>query len=154
MPRVFEKVFNTASQRAAADGRGKIFNSAVNVAISYSQALDRSGPGPLLRGRHAVFDRLVYAKLRAALGGRTQYAISGGAPLGERLAHFYRGIGIPVLEGYGLTETTAALTVNLPAEQRIGTVGRPLPGTSVPGRRRWRAAFPRRPGFLRILAQR
>ena len=131
VPRVFEKVFNTASQRATADGRGKIFNSAVNVAISYSQALDRSGPGPLLRGRHVVFDRLVYSKLRAALGGRTQYAVSGGAPLGERLAHFYRGIGIPVLEGYGLTETTAALTVNLPDEQRIGTVGRPLPGTSV-----------------------
>jgi long-chain acyl-CoA synthetase len=131
VPRVFEKVFNTASQRATADGRGKIFNSAVNVAISYSQALDRSGPGPLLRGRRAVFDRLVFSKLRAALGGRTQYAVSGGAPLGERLAHFYRGIGIAVLEGYGLTETTAALTVNLPDEQRIGTVGRPLPGTSV-----------------------
>jgi long-chain acyl-CoA synthetase len=131
VPRVFEKVFNTASQRAAADGRGRVFDSAVTVAISYSQALDRSGPGPLLRGRHAVFDRLVYRKLRAALGGRTSYAISGGAPLGERLAHFYRGIGIPVLEGYGLTETTAALTVNLPGQQRIGTVGKPISGTSV-----------------------
>jgi long-chain acyl-CoA synthetase len=131
VPRVFEKVFNTASQRAAADGRGRIFDSAVRVSISYSQACDRSGPGPLLRARHALFDRLVFRKLRAALGGRTVYAISGGAPLGERLAHFYRGLGLPVLEGYGLTETTAALTVNLPDEQRIGTVGRPIPGTSV-----------------------
>jgi long-chain acyl-CoA synthetase len=131
VPRVFEKVFNTSSQRAAADGRGRVFDSAVTVAISYSQALDRSGPGPLLRGRHVLFDRLVYRRLRAALGGRTSYAISGGAPLGERLAHFYRGIGIPVLEGYGLTETTAALTVNLPGQQRIGTVGKPIPGTSV-----------------------
>ncbi len=131
VPRVFEKVFNTASQRAAADGRGKIFGGAVSTAISYSQAQDRSGPGPLLRARHRLFDRVVYTKLRAALGGRTQYAVSGGAPLGERLAHFYRGIGLPVLEGYGLTETTAALTVNLPGDQRIGSVGKPIPGTSV-----------------------
>ncbi len=131
VPRVFEKVFNTASQRAASDGRGKIFNSAVNTAISYSQAIDRSGPGPLMRARHALFDRLVYKKLRAALGGKTLYAISGGAPLGERLAHFFRGIGLPVLEGYGLTETTAAVAVNLPSAIRIGTVGRPIPGTSV-----------------------
>jgi len=131
VPRVFEKVFNTASQRATADGRGKVFDAAVAVAIKYSQAADRSGPGPLLRARHAMFDRLVYRRLRAALGGRTQYAVSGGAPLGERLAHFFRGIGVPVLEGYGLTETTGALTVNLPGHQRIGTVGRPLPGTSV-----------------------
>ena len=131
VPRVFEKVFNTASQRAVADGRGKIFDVAVNTAVAYSQAQDRSGPGPLLRARHRLFDRLVYSKLRAALGGRTQYAVSGGAPLGERLAHFFRGIGLPVLEGYGLTETTAALTVNLPGAQRIGTVGKPIPGTSV-----------------------
>ncbi len=131
VPRVFEKVFNTASQRAVADGRGRIFGAAVNAAVAYSQAQDRSGPGPLLRARHRLFDRLVYAKLRAALGGRTQYAVSGGAPLGERLAHFFRGIGLPVLEGYGLTETTAALTVNLPDAQRIGSVGRPIAGTSV-----------------------
>jgi long-chain acyl-CoA synthetase len=131
VPRVFEKVFNTASQQAIADGRGRIFDSAVKVAVSYSQARDRSGPGPLLRARHALFDRLVYAKIRAALGGRTGFAISGGAPLGERLAHFYRGIGLPVLEGYGLTESTAALTVNRPESQRIGTVGQPIPGTSV-----------------------
>ncbi|HEY7043112.1 MAG TPA: long-chain fatty acid--CoA ligase, partial [Nocardioidaceae bacterium] len=131
VPRVFEKVFNTASQRAISDGRGKIFGAAVSTAVAYSQALDRSGPGPLLRVRHRLFDRLVYSKLRAAMGGRTEYAISGGAPLGDRLAHFFRGIGLQILEGYGLTETTAALAVNLPAAQRIGTVGRPLPGTSV-----------------------
>jgi long-chain acyl-CoA synthetase len=131
VPRVFEKVFNTASQRAAAAGKGKIFDAAAVVAISDSRALDRSGPGPVLRLRHAVFRRLVYARLLAALGGEVRYAVSGGAPLGERLAHFYRGIGLPVLEGYGLTETTGALTVNLPDDQRIGTVGRPFPGTSV-----------------------
>jgi long-chain acyl-CoA synthetase len=131
VPRVFEKVFNGASQRAVADGRGRVFDAAVSTAVAYSQALDRSGPGPLLRARRALFDRLVYARLRAALGGRTEYAISGGAPLGERLAHFFRGVGLPVLEGYGLTETTAALTVNLPGAQRIGTVGQPLPGTAV-----------------------
>ena len=131
VPRVFEQVFNTASQRATADGRGKVFDAAVAVALKYSQAADRSGPGPLLRARHALFDRLVYRRLRAALGGKTQYAVSGGAPLGERLAHFFRGVGLPVLEGYGLTETTGALTVNLPGQQRIGTVGTPLPGTSV-----------------------
>jgi len=131
VPRVFEKVFNTASQRAAADGRGKIFDAAAATAVTYSQAIDRSGPGPVLRARRAVFDRLVYRKLRAVLGGEVRYAVSGGAPLGERLAHFYRGIGVPVLEGYGLTETTAALTVNLPGHHRIGTVGQPIPGTGV-----------------------
>jgi long-chain acyl-CoA synthetase len=131
VPRVFERVFNTASQKAIADGKGRIFHQAASVAVSYSQALDRSGPGPLLRLRHSLFDRLVYGRLRAALGGRTTYAVSGGAPLGERLAHFFRGIGVTVLEGYGLTETTAALTVNVPGAMRIGTVGKPLPGTSV-----------------------
>ena len=131
VPRVFEKVFNTASQRAHAEGKGRIFDAAAESAIRYSQALDGSGPNLLRRAKHAVFDRLVYSRLRAALGGNTTYAISGGAPLGDRLAHFFRGIGVPVLEGYGLTETTAALTVNLPDAQRIGTVGRPLPGTEV-----------------------
>jgi long-chain acyl-CoA synthetase len=131
VPRVFEKVFNGASQRAVADGRGRVFDAAVATAISYSRSLDRSGPGPVLRARRAVFERLVFARLRGALGGRIEFAISGGAPLGERLAHFFRGIGLSVLEGYGLTETTAAVTVNLPGAQRIGTVGRPLPGTAV-----------------------
>ncbi len=131
VPRVFEKVFNTASQRAVADGRGGVFERAADTAIAWSRARDTGRPGLALRARHAVFDRLVYSKMRTALGGRCRYAISGGAPLGERLGHFYRGIGVTVLEGYGLTETTAALTVNLPDAQKVGTVGRPLPGTSV-----------------------
>jgi long-chain acyl-CoA synthetase len=131
VPRVFEKVFNTASQRAASDGRAAIFDRATSTAIAYSRALDKGKVGPLLRGRHAVFDRLVYARLREALGGECRYAISGGAPLGERLGHFYRGIGVTVLEGYGLTETTAAITANLPAANKIGTVGRPFEGVTV-----------------------
>jgi long-chain acyl-CoA synthetase len=131
VPRVFEKVFNTASSKAYANGKGRIFDRAAQTAIAYSKALDNGKPGLAVRARHALFDRLVYAKLRDALGGRAEWAISGGAPLGDRLAHFYRGIGVTVLEGYGLTETTAALCVNRPGEQRIGTVGRPLPGTEV-----------------------
>jgi len=131
VPRVFEKVFNTASQKATADGKGKIFDRAAETAIAYSRALD-GGRMPLrVRTQHALFGRLVYGKLRTALGGNCEFAVSGGAPLGERLGHFYRGIGVTVLEGYGLTETTAALTVNLPDAQKVGTVGRPLPGTAV-----------------------
>jgi long-chain acyl-CoA synthetase len=129
VPRVFEKVFNTASQTAHSAGRGKIFDAATSCAIAYSKAAGK--PGINLRIQHALYDRLVYGKLRAVLGGQVDYAVSGGAPLGDRLAHFFRGIGVPVLEGYGLTETTAALTVNLPGDIRIGTVGRPLPGVSV-----------------------
>ncbi len=131
VPRVFEKVFNTASQRATADGRGKIFDRAAETAIAYSKGLDKGRPSLAVRGQHAVFDRLVYGKLRNAFGGSCTNAISGGAPLGERLGHFYRGIGLTVLEGYGLTETTAAVTVNLPEAHKVGTVGRPIPGTSV-----------------------
>jgi long-chain acyl-CoA synthetase len=131
VPRVFEKVYNTARQRAEADGKGTIFARAERAAIAYSRALDTGGPGMLLRAEHALFDKLVYGKLRAALGGRCQVAISGGAPLGERLAHFYRGIGITVYEGYGLTETAPASAANGDAGARIGTVGRPLPGVTV-----------------------
>ena len=131
VPRVFEKVFNTASQRAVADGRGKLFDRAAATAIAYSRGLESGRPGPRVRLQHRLFDRLVYAKLRSALGGECEYAVSGGAPLGERLGHFYRGIGVNVLEGYGLTETTAALTVNTPRAQKVGTVGRPVQGTSV-----------------------
>ncbi len=134
VPRVFEKVFNTASQNATAEGRGRIFDRAAEVAIAWSRGSDPAGggkPSVAVRAQHAVFTRLVYGRIRAALGGRCVYAISGGAPLGERLGHFYRGIGLVVLEGYGLTETTAALTVNTPDAVKIGTVGRPLPGTSV-----------------------
>jgi long-chain acyl-CoA synthetase len=134
VPRVFEKVFNTASQNATAEGRGKIFDRAAEVAIAWSRGTDPSRKGKpslAVRAQHAAFSRLVYGRLRAALGGRCAYAVSGGAPLGERLGHFYRGIGLVVLEGYGLTETTAAVTVNTPDATKIGTVGRPLPGTSV-----------------------
>jgi long-chain acyl-CoA synthetase len=129
VPRVFEKVYNTARQRAHADGKGAIFDRADRVAVAYSRALDTAGgPGLALRLQHALFDRLVYGKLRAAIGGRCVGAISGGAPLGERLGHFFRGIGVTVFEGYGLTETTAAAAVNHDAALKIGTVGRPLPG--------------------------
>jgi long-chain acyl-CoA synthetase len=131
VPRVFEKVFNTASQNATAEGRGKVFDRAAEVAIAWSRGLDRGKQSVAVRAQHALFSRLVYGRLRAALGGRCSYAVSGGAPLGERLGHFYRGIGLVVLEGYGLTETTAALTVNTPDAVKVGTVGRPLPGTSV-----------------------
>ncbi len=131
VPRVFEKIFNTASQRSVADGRGRVFTRAANVAIAWSRAQEANGPSLRLRAQHRLFDRLVYSRLRAELGGSCRYAVSGGAPLGERLGHFYRGIGVSVLEGYGLTETTAALTLNLPDAQRVGTVGRPLAGTEV-----------------------
>ncbi|TNM45095.1 long-chain fatty acid--CoA ligase [Nocardioides albidus] len=132
VPRVFEKVFNTASQTATADGKGRIFDRAAETAIAYSRALEGGGRVPVrIRAQHALFSRLVYGRLRAALGGSCEFAVSGGAPLGDRLGHFYRGIGVTVLEGYGLTETTAALTVNLPDAQKVGTVGRPIPGTAV-----------------------
>lgn len=131
VPRVFEKVYNSAEQKAAAGGKLKIFQWAARTAIAYSHALDADGPGIGLRLQHAVADRLVFHKLREAMGGQVEWAISGGAPLGERLGHFFRGIGVRILEGYGLTETTAPATVNLPGRTRIGTVGPPLPGTAV-----------------------
>ena len=107
VPRVFEKIYNSSEQKAAGDGKGRIFASAAATAMEWSESLDTGGPGVGLRLKHAVFDRLVYSKLRTAMGGRIQFAVSGGAPLGTRLGHFYRGIGVIVLEGYGLTETTA-----------------------------------------------
>jgi len=132
VPRVFEKVFNTAEQKAASERRGPIFDRAAQVAIAYSRSLDEPGrPAFGLRVQHALFDRLVYGKLRAALGGRARYAVSGGAALSERLCHFFRGAGVTVLEGYGLTETTAAATVNRPDRVKIGTVGQPLPGVAI-----------------------
>jgi len=101
------------------------------VAIEYSEALDKGGPGIVLKLKHGVFDRLVYSKLRNAMGGQMRWAVSGGAPLGARLGHFFRGINVTILEGYGLTETSAATTVNRPAALRIGSVGQPLPGAKV-----------------------
>lgn len=131
VPRVFEKVYNSAQQKAEAGGRGKIFDRAAKVAIAWSRA-EQDGSIPLgLRLQHAVFDRLVYAKLREAMGGKVTHAVSGGGPLGERLAHFFHGVGVTVLEGYGLTETTAPLTVNTPENLRLGSVGKPLPGNAV-----------------------
>jgi long-chain acyl-CoA synthetase len=132
VPRVFEKLYNTAKQTARADGKGAIFDRAERVAIAFSEARDTPrGPGLALRAQHALFDRLVFRKLRAVLGGNCRQAISGGAPLGERLSHFFRGIGITIFEGYGLTETSPATNVNLENAQKIGTVGRPLPGVTV-----------------------
>ncbi|MGX7680459.1 AMP-dependent synthetase/ligase [Jatrophihabitans sp. DSM 45814] len=131
VPRVFEKVYNTAKQRAQADGKGPIFDRSERVAIAYSESLDERGPGIALKAQHAIFDKLVYGKLRAALGGRCEAAISGGAPLGARLGHFFRGIGVTTYEGYGLTETTAGIFLNVPDRVKIGTVGRPVGGTSV-----------------------
>ena len=132
VPRGFEKVYNSSEQKAAAGGKREIFQRAAKTAIVYSRALDEPrGPSPWLRLQHKVADVLVLSKIRKALGGQAQWAISGGAPLGERLGHFYRGVGLNVLEGYGLTETTAPATVNLPDAAKIGTVGPPLPGTTV-----------------------
>jgi long-chain acyl-CoA synthetase len=131
VPRVFEKVFNTAQQHASASPvKRKIFAAAVSTSVACSEAQDAGSVPVGLRLRHRLFDALVYGKLRAAIGGRVRYAVSGGAPLGERLGHFFRGAGVTVLEGYGMTETSAAATVNKPARNKIGTVGQPLPGVS------------------------
>lgn len=130
VPRVFEKVYNSAAQQAAADGKGGVFTAAADTAVAYSRALDAGGPGTGLKVKRAVFDKLVYGKLRDALGGEVSYAVSGGAALGERLCHFFRGIGVPVFEGYGATETSAPTAFNTPRAHRLGTVGKPLPGTA------------------------
>ena len=131
VPRVFEKVYNTAEQNAVNDGKGRIFAMAVQTAVDWSQAQDDGGPGLLLRAKHALFDRLVYHKLRTALGGDCNASVSGGAPLGARLGHFYRGVGLTIHEGYGLTETSSAITVNQVGRVKIGTVGTLLPGNSM-----------------------
>ncbi|MBY5161675.1 AMP-dependent synthetase/ligase [Salsipaludibacter albus] len=131
VPRVFEKVYNGAQQRAHGDGKGRIFDRAAQVAIDYSKQLDDGGVGLSTRIQHAIFDRLVYSKLRAAVGGNVTHAISGGAALGDRLGHFFRGIGITIFEGYGLTETTAAACANDEQDFRVGTVGKPLPGSTI-----------------------
>ena len=131
VPRIFEKIYNGAEAKADAAGKGKIFRKAAEVAIAYSQAQDKRGFNPLLSLKHALFDKLVYSKIRLAMGGSVEAAISGGAPLGTRLGHFYRGAGITILEGYGLTETTAGATLNVTKNLRVGSVGRPIPGTSI-----------------------
>jgi long-chain acyl-CoA synthetase len=131
VPRIFEKIFNGAEAKAEAAGKGKIFHKAAEIAVAYSIAMDSKRISPLLKLQHGLFDKLVYSKIRAGLGGRVEAAISGGAPLGERLGHFYRGAGIRVLEGYGLTETTAGATLNLTAAHKVGSVGKPIPGTTI-----------------------
>src|SRR5215472_1783855 len=141
VPRVFEKLYNGAEQQASKSGvRGSIFHAAARTATAWSRALGTedtpspggaSDPGLVLRLQHGLYDRLVYRKLRAAVGGRVRYSVSGGGALGERLGHFFRGAGITIIEGYGLTETTAAATVNRPGRNKIGTVGQPLPGVAV-----------------------
>jgi long-chain acyl-CoA synthetase len=131
VPRIFEKIYNGAEAKADAAGKGAIFRKAADVAIAYSEAQDSKKLSVGLILKHAIFDKLVYSKIRAGMGGRVEAAISGGAPLGTRLGHFYRGAGINILEGYGLTETTAGATLNLSTAQKVGSVGRPLPGTTI-----------------------
>ncbi len=131
VPRVFQKIYDGARQKAVDAGRGRIFDVAAETAQRYSRERQAGTLTLRTRAAHAAFDRLVYARLRDALGGRVRFAISGGAALGERLGHFFNGVGVTVLEGYGLTETSAGATINRPDAQRIGTVGKPVPGASV-----------------------
>ncbi|MFF3436727.1 AMP-dependent synthetase/ligase [Streptosporangium sp. NPDC002721] len=131
VPRVFEKVYNGAEQKATAEGKGKIFHAAADTAVAWSRAQSAGGAGLGLRIKHALFDKLVYGKIRAATGGRLTTAVSGGSALGERLGHFFRGVGIETLEGWGLTETSAPSSVNMPGANKIGTVGKPFPGVTI-----------------------
>ncbi|MGO4493858.1 long-chain fatty acid--CoA ligase, partial [Arthrobacter sp. 2YAF22_2] len=137
VPRIFEKVYAGAAQKAALAGKDRLFGSAAAVAVEYSKALDAAargqgtGPGWVLRARRGLFDKVLYPKLRQAFGGQLGYTVSGASPLSSNDAHFFRGAGVPVLEGYGLTETTAPCTANTPTRTRVGTVGIPVPGTTI-----------------------
>jgi len=131
VPRIFEKVYNSAENKAHEAGKSKIFKKAVDIAVEYSEGVDSGTFSIKSRALHLIFDRLVYSKIRTGLGGKVDAAISGGAPLSPRLGHFFRGAGINILEGYGLTETTAASTLNVRSAQKIGSVGRPIPGTRI-----------------------
>jgi long-chain acyl-CoA synthetase len=132
VPRVFEKVYNSAEQKAEAGGKGRIFRAAAEAAVEHSRASEAGERIPFAaKVKFALFDRLVYSKLRTAMGGNVKYAVSGSAPLGAHLGHFFHSLGIVILEGYGLTETTAPATVNLATKSKIGTVGPALPGVSV-----------------------
>ncbi|WP_275451686.1 AMP-dependent synthetase/ligase [Allosalinactinospora lopnorensis] len=131
VPRFLEKIHSTAREQAGRGVGAAVFDMAEAAAVDYGRALDGAGPGLWLRTRRRVFDRLVYRRLRGRLGGRLCYVVCGGGKLDIRLVHFYRGLGLEVLEGYGLTETTAAITVNVPGRVRAGTVGEPLPGVAV-----------------------
>ncbi|HIW99299.1 MAG TPA: AMP-dependent synthetase/ligase [Candidatus Nesterenkonia stercoripullorum] len=137
VPRVFEKVYHEAEVAARSQGRGRLFEAARTTAIQYSEMMqaqtDDVGPGPTLglRMRHRMFQRLVYPALHERFGGSMRYMISGASPLSTEIAHFFNGVGLPIQEGYGLTETTAPITLNAPGATRIGTVGRPVPGATV-----------------------
>ncbi|MFT4281857.1 AMP-dependent synthetase/ligase [Microbacterium sp.] len=132
VPRVFEKVYNSAEQKAEAGGKGNIFRAAARTAIEHSRLQQDGAKIPFLtKIKFALFDKLVYSKLREAMGGRVTYAVSGSAPLGARLGHFFHSLGVTILEGYGLTETTAPATVNLATKSKIGTVGPVLPGVGI-----------------------
>jgi len=137
VPYIFERIFHAARRKAETEGRLGPFDKAVEVAVRYAEAVERKafgagpGPGPALRVQHQFFDKVVYSRLRAALGGRCRHAMSGGSAMERRLGLFYDGAGIRVFEGYGLTESTAAATANPPERPRFGTVGVPIPGTTV-----------------------
>ncbi|MGH9229454.1 MAG: AMP-dependent synthetase/ligase, partial [Acidimicrobiales bacterium] len=131
VPRVFERVFNTAERRSRSEGKGRIFARAAEVATRFARQRAAGGPSLLTRLEHALFERLVYRRIRAAFGGSLRFAFSGAGPLGERLTYFFDGIGVRIFEGYGLTETSPALTVNRTHAWRPGTVGQPLAGTSL-----------------------
>ncbi|WP_309144569.1 AMP-dependent synthetase/ligase [Streptomyces sp. BR123] len=131
IPYVLEKVYNTARATAERMGRASSFDRAARIAQRYGETAEGNTPGLGLRVARALYDPLVYRRIRAALGGSVRYVLSGGSPLGRRLAAFYTGAGIEVFEGYGLTETTGASTVTPPQKPRLGTVGWPLPGTAV-----------------------
>ena len=132
VPRVLEKIYNAADAKAGGGARLKLFRWAAKVAISYSRALDTpDGPSRRLRQAHTVADRLVFRKIRALLGPNARFIISGGGPLGQRLGHFYRGLGLVILEGYGLTETIGPVSVNTDWLNKIGTVGPPVCGNEI-----------------------
>jgi long-chain acyl-CoA synthetase len=131
VPRVFEKVYNSAHHTAHSTRKGPIFDRAASVAVRWSKEHHRGNVRPWTAAEHALFERLVYGKLRHALGGGLRLAFSGGSPLGERLTHFFDGIGVRIFEGYGLTETSPTLTLNRPGSWRPGSVGQPLAGTTI-----------------------
>ncbi len=131
VPRVFEKIYNGAQHKAHSEGKGKIFDLAARTATDFSEQSQRGRVSLKTKLLHGLFDKLVYSKLRALFGGRCTHSISGGAALGDRLGHFYHGVGVTILEGYGLTETSAGATVNGPDDYSIGSVGKPLPGSTI-----------------------
>jgi long-chain acyl-CoA synthetase len=131
VPRIFEKVYNSAQHTAHSTRKGPIFDRAASVAVRWSKEHHAGNVRPWTALEHGLFERLVYGKLRHALGGGMRLAFSGGGPLGERLTHFFDGAGVQIFEGYGLTETSPTLTINRPGAWRPGSVGRPVAGTTI-----------------------